>query len=58
MNILFYNSGIRDGLNAVSDMSKILLSNDKIEVYFKLYILLYADDTFILAESAWNFSQP
>ena len=30
-----------DGLNAVSDMSKILLSNDEIEVYFKLYILLY-----------------
>ena len=41
-----------DGLNAVSDMSKILLSNDEIEVYFKLYILLYADDTVILAESA------
>ena len=33
-------------------MSKILLSNDEIEVYFKLYILLYADDTVILAESA------
>ena len=29
-----------DCLNAVSDMSKILLSNDEIEVYFKLYILL------------------
>ena len=41
-----------DGLNAVSDMSKILFSNDEIEVYFKLYILLYADDTVILAESA------
>ena len=41
-----------DGLSAVSDMSKILLSNDEIEVYFKLYILLYADDTVILAESA------
>ena len=41
-----------DGLNAVSDMSKILLSNDEIEVYFKLYILLYADDTVVLAESA------
>ena len=39
-------------MNAVSDMSKILLSNDKIEVYFKLYILLYADDTVILADSA------
>lgn len=40
-----------NGLNNVSDMAKILLSNDDIEVYFKLYILLYADDTVILAES-------
>ena len=30
----------------------ILLSNDAIEVYFKLYILLYADDTVMFAESA------
>ena len=33
-------------------MAHILLSNDEIEVYFKLYILLYADDTVIFAESA------
>ena len=36
-----------NGLNNVSDMAHILLSNDEIEVYFKLYILLYADDTVI-----------
>ena len=41
-----------NGLNNVSDMAHILLSNDEIEVYFKLYILLYADDTLIFAESA------
>ena len=41
-----------NGLNDVSDMAHILLSNDEIEVYFKLYILLYADDTVIFAESA------
>ena len=40
-----------DGLNDISEMSHILLSNDDIEVYFKLYILLYADDTVIFAES-------
>ena len=40
-----------DGLNNVTDIAKILLSNKGIEVYFKLYILLYADDTVILAES-------
>ena len=41
-----------DGLNVVSDMSKILLSYDEIEEYFKFYILLYADDMVILVESA------
>ena len=40
-----------NGLNDVSEMSKILLSNDEVEVLFKLYILLYADDTVIFAES-------
>ena len=32
-------------------MSRLLLWNDEIEVFFKLYLLLYADDTVILAES-------
>ena len=40
-----------DGLNDVSEMAHILLSNDEIEVYFKLYILLYADDAVVFAES-------
>ena len=40
-----------DGLNDVSEMAHILLSNDETEVYFKLYILLYADDTVVFAES-------
>ena len=30
---------------------KNLLSYDEIEVFFKLYILLYADDTVIFAEA-------
>ena len=32
-------------------MSEILLSSDEIAVFFKLYILLNADDTVIFAES-------
>ena len=40
-----------DGLNDVSEMAHVLLSNDEIEVYFKLYSLLYADDTVVFAES-------
>ena len=36
-----------DGLTNVSDMANRLLSDDDIEVYFKLYILLYADDSYI-----------
>ena len=39
------------GLNDISNMSSILLSNNDIEVCFKLYILLYADDTVLFAES-------
>ena len=35
----------------VGDKAKILLSNDDFEVCLKLYILLYADDTVIFAES-------
>jgi transcriptional antiterminator Rof (Rho-off) len=30
----------------------LLFDNDDIEVYFKLYLLLYADDTVIFAETA------
>ena len=40
-----------EGLNRVSNMAHLLLSDDNIEVYFKLYILLYADDTVIFAEN-------
>ena len=40
-----------NGLNDISEISKILLSDDEIEVLFKLYILIYADDTDIFAES-------
>ena len=39
------------GLNYVSDNVRTYLSNDDIEVYLKLFVLLYADDTIILAES-------
>ena len=39
------------GLNNLKDMTKIISSNKDVEVYFKLYILLYADDTIIFAES-------
>ena len=40
-----------NGLVDVSEMSSLLLGNDDIDVFFKLYLLLYADDTVILAES-------
>ena len=40
-----------DGLTNVNDMAKNILSDDDIEVYLRLYILLYADDTVIFAES-------
>jgi hypothetical protein len=39
-----------NGLNDVCNISHLLFDNDDIEVYFKLYFLLYADDTNIFAE--------
>ena len=35
----------------MSDNVRTYLSNDDVEVYLKLFVLLYADDTIILAES-------
>ena len=40
-----------DGLHDITGAIHLLCDNDDIEVYFKLYLLLYADDTVILAES-------
>ena len=40
-----------DGLNDITYAIRLLCDNDDIEVYFKLYLLLYADDSVILAES-------
>ena len=40
-----------EGLNRISNMGYLLLSDDDVEVYFKLYVLLYADDTVIFAEN-------
>ena len=40
-----------NGICNVSNMTHILFSADDIEVYFKLYILLYADDAVSFEES-------
>ena len=40
-----------NGLTDVCNISHLLFDNDDIEVFFKLYLLLYADDTVIFAES-------
>jgi len=39
------------GLGTVADDLRIHLSDDDVEVFFRLYVLLYADDTIIMAES-------
>ena len=41
----------REGQIFVSEMLRFLLGNDEIEVFLKLYILLYADDKVILVKS-------
>jgi len=40
------------GLSTLSDSVKNVLSDDTIETYRKLHLLLYADDTVIFAESS------
>ena len=40
-----------DGLPDITEAIQLLCDNDDVEVYFKLYLLLYADDTVISAES-------
>ena len=40
-----------DGLPDITEAIHLLCEYDDVEVYFKLYLLLYADDTVILAES-------
>ena len=39
------------GLDVIKDCTSQMLSDDDIEVYLKLYILLNADDTIIMAET-------
>ena len=40
-----------DGLHDITEAKHLLGDNDDVEVYFKLYLLSYADDTVILGES-------
>ena len=40
-----------DGLHDITDAIHLLCDSDDTEVYFKLYLLLYGDDTVILAET-------
>ena len=49
---------VYNGLNDIAEISNILLSNTDMEVYFKLYILLYADDTVIFAEPEAELQSP
>jgi len=47
-----YLSTSYDGLVMLSDVIHGQLSNDSADIFLKLFVLLYADDTIILAESA------
>ena len=40
-----------EGLNYVAEQVRTYLSNDDIEVFLRLFVLLYADDTIIMAEN-------
>ena len=40
------------GLGDLCDVINETLSDDTVDVYMKLYVLMYADDTVVLAETA------
>ena len=40
-----------DGLTDITNTAHLVFDNNDAEVYFELYLLLYADDTVVLAES-------
>ena len=40
-----------NGMEHVADLAHQAFENDEIIIYFRLYILLYADDTVLFAES-------
>lgn len=43
-----------EGLTTMSSVTQACLSDDTIDVYLKLYLLLYADDTVLLAENKFD----
>ena len=50
-NLTEFVSHAYEGLNRISNMAHFLLGDDDVEVYFKLYVLLYVDDTVSVAEN-------
>ena len=46
-----YLSTFYDGLKTIEDHAHRLFSDNNIDIFLKLYILLYADDTIIMTES-------
>ena len=50
-DLVHFMSNSYNGLATLSEDVASILNTEDIEVFFKLYILLYADDTVIFAES-------
>jgi len=48
----YYVSRNYDGLKEIASDCSSYLSDDDVEIYLRLYVLLYADDTIVMAESA------
>ena len=46
------------GLPDITEAIHLLCDNDDAEVYFKLYLLLYVDDTVIMANLRNNYKLP
>ena len=51
ISIVMHISSDYKGFTSLAENVKTFLSDDTVEVLFKLYLLLYADDTVIFVES-------
>ena len=57
MNLETYLSDKYNGLSSLNNLFTDVITNDEFETFLKLYILLYADDTIVMAESSEDLQE-
>ena len=57
-DLVHFMSNSYNGLSTLSEDVASILNTEDIEVFFKLYLLLYGDDTFFLQSRMKNYKLP